>query len=339
MDFYGKRIATASSDRTVRVFDVAPTGERVQTGVCTGHEGAVWQCAWAHPQFGSLLATCGYDRRVLVFRESAGAGAGAPAAWVRVLAFEGHASSVNSVAWAPHEYGLHLACASSDGRVSVLSHRDDDAWDVATLADCPLGANAVAWAPYAASAPARRLAVAGCDGAVRVHAAPAAAGDRWALGATLARAGASREWLRDVAWCPAGAAGAGAGAADALLLAAASDDGSVSVWRAPARGAAAPAAEWAVTALPPFPAPVWRVSWSATGRLLAVSCADNSVTVWKEELSGATWQREAAAAGGKGGSARAGARARAKLTVPRAPTPPARPPAQRSRLFPSPREL
>jgi hypothetical protein len=30
-------------------------------------------------------------------------------------------SAVNSVAWAPHELGPLLACASSDGRVSVLS--------------------------------------------------------------------------------------------------------------------------------------------------------------------------------------------------------------------------
>ena len=45
-----------------------------------------------------------------------------------------------------------------------------------------------------------------------------------------------------------------------------------------------------MTSLPPFPAPVWRLSWSITGRLLAVSCGDNSVTLWKEDLSG-TWQQ------------------------------------------------
>jgi protein transport protein SEC13 len=29
---------------------------------------------------------------------------------------------------------------------------------------------------------------------------------------------------------------------------------------------------------------VWRVSWSLTGNILAVSSADNKVTLWKESL-------------------------------------------------------
>ena len=28
------------------------------------HEGPVWQVAWAHPKFGSILASCSYDRKV-----------------------------------------------------------------------------------------------------------------------------------------------------------------------------------------------------------------------------------------------------------------------------------
>jgi protein transport protein SEC13 len=32
-------------------------------------------------------------------------------------------SLVNSIAWAPHELGPILACASSDGKVSVLTYR------------------------------------------------------------------------------------------------------------------------------------------------------------------------------------------------------------------------
>lgn len=29
---------------------------------------------------------------------------------------------VNSICWAPHEYGLMLACGASDGAVSIISH-------------------------------------------------------------------------------------------------------------------------------------------------------------------------------------------------------------------------
>ena len=295
-------------------------GERIQSGECTGHEGAVWQAAWAHPQFGSLVATCGYDARVLVFRESASVQQGVPSTWVRVYAFEGHKASgefcyfhfhsvfyhsftpltffplsqpthppthpptyvVNSVAWAPPEFGLQLAAASADGRVSILTHREDDTWDVVTFSDCPMGCNAVSWAPYSSAAPLRRIAVAGCDGNVRLHCAEG--GGPWVN--EEQPLSVSAEWVRDVAWCPAGLALSASAAADALLFAACADDGRVTFFRQTPGSR-----EWAVSYLPAFKAPVWKVSWSVTGRLLAVSCGDNTVTVWKEDVSGSTWQQ------------------------------------------------
>jgi protein transport protein SEC13 len=66
MDYYGKRLATASSDRTVRVFDVAGQQQQLIAEL-KGHEGPVWQVAWGHPKFGSLLATCSYDRKVIIW--------------------------------------------------------------------------------------------------------------------------------------------------------------------------------------------------------------------------------------------------------------------------------
>ena len=35
-----------------------------------------------------------------------------------------------------------------------------------------------------------------------------------------------------------------------------------------------------------FGAPVWRLSWSVMGNVLAVSDANNAVTVWKESVDG-----------------------------------------------------
>ena len=51
------------------------------------HEGPVWQVTFAHPRFGTLLASCGYDRRVLVHREVT------PGQWVLLYKYEDHASS------------------------------------------------------------------------------------------------------------------------------------------------------------------------------------------------------------------------------------------------------
>jgi protein transport protein SEC13 len=39
-----------------------------------------------------------------------------------------------------------------------------------------------------------------------------------------------------------------------------------------------------------FEDPVWRVSWSVTGNILAVSSGDSNVTLWKETLDG-SWSQ------------------------------------------------
>lgn len=39
-------------------------------------------------------------------------------------------STVNSVCWAPHDYGLILACGSSDGAISLLTYTGEGQWEV-----------------------------------------------------------------------------------------------------------------------------------------------------------------------------------------------------------------
>lgn len=59
-----------------------------------------------------------------------------------------------------------------------------------------------------------------------------------------------------------------------------------------------PTSPWVKTPLKPsklpespekFPDVVWRVSWSLAGNILAVSCGDRTVTLWKENLQG-VWE-------------------------------------------------
>jgi protein transport protein SEC13 len=61
------------------------------------------------------LASCSYDKKVIIWKEVSQNN------WEKVYEYLNHDSSVNSVCWAPQDFGLMLACGSSDGAISVLS--------------------------------------------------------------------------------------------------------------------------------------------------------------------------------------------------------------------------
>jgi len=264
LDFYGRRLATASSDRTIKVFDVAGDSNALVAEL-KGHEGPVWQVQWAHPKFQSVLASASYDRTVIVWKETSQNN------WSEAYRHTAHELSVNGLSWAPHDCGLILACASSDGTVSVVTFRADASAEVAVKIQAhPAGVNAVSWSPYASTgaggSAGKRFVTAGCDNLVIV----------WRLsdmndwGRQHVLEGHS-DWVRDVAWAPS------VGGVP-HTIASAGQDRTVIIWREENT-------TWRKTLIQLEAVP-WRVSWSLTGNILAVSCDDNSVTLFKEAISG-----------------------------------------------------
>jgi protein transport protein SEC13 len=52
-----------------------------------------------------------------------------------------HSASINSLCWAPHEVGLVLATASSDGTIGIIEHSNGN-WTTSKVS-CP----AAPWCP------------------------------------------------------------------------------------------------------------------------------------------------------------------------------------------------
>lgn len=215
-----------------------------------------------------ILASCSYDGSVIVHKEQP------QNVWTKIFDHRVH-TSVNSISWAPHEMGLILACASSDGNVSILEYRDE--WVHSFFQNDSLGCNSVSWAPYSAlgsiledGSSVRRLVTGSCDNTVRIWSHNVQS-NKWQEESKQASPHA--DWVRDVAWAP-------NTAMPYNIIASCSEDRSVYIWKQTERNGM-----WVPSLMQSFDAPVWRVSWSVTGNVLAVSTGDHKVTLWKQSVT------------------------------------------------------
>jgi len=165
----------------------------------------------------------------------------------------------------------------------VLTRQQDDTWDAKIIREAhKTGVNAGSWAPVTGDpvatgeAPVMRLVTGGCDNMIKLWTFN---GAEWTeeQEPEPKQLSLHTDWVRDVAFAPS------LGAA-AAMFASCSQDKKVVIWTQ-----AADSAAWSYKVIT-FSCAVWRVSWSVTGNILAVSGGDNHVTLWKDNLLG-DWEQ------------------------------------------------
>lgn len=202
LDYYGKRLATCSSDKTIKLFEIEGTDNYKLITTLVGHEGPIWQVAWAHPKFGSILASCSYDGKALIWKEQP-----ETQQWSIIAEHTIHQASVNSVSWAPHELGAVLLCTSSDGKVSVVDFNDDGTTSHAIFDAHAIGVNSASWAPITTLSSSkdasslkqqRRFVTCGSDNLTKIWKYDPSTNNY----AEEAKLEGHTDWVRDVAWSP-----------------------------------------------------------------------------------------------------------------------------------------
>ncbi|KAJ8434975.1 hypothetical protein Cgig2_027818 [Carnegiea gigantea] len=125
IDYCGQHLASASSDTMVKIIALSSNSTLKTLATLLGHQGPVLQVAWPHPKFGSILASCSYEGRVIIWKEVN------QNEWAPARVFYEHKSFV--ISWARHELGLCLACGSPDGSITVLISWSDGGWDTSRI--------------------------------------------------------------------------------------------------------------------------------------------------------------------------------------------------------------
>jgi len=279
-----KMLATASEDRTIKVYDVTRNFLCVRT--LRGHTSDVLSVSWSPD--GRYLASGSGDTTVRIWDAKQG--------FKCITILRGHTEYVNSVSWSPD--GRYLVSASDDDTariwdakqnfkcIAMLRGHEDDVnwvdwspdgrylasgsggwgtkdysvriWDAKQAFECiaTLGGHtsyvlSVSWSPDG-----RYLASGGAwDKTVRIWDAK----QNFKCVATLR---GHSDWVSSVSWSP-----------DGRYLASASDDRTVRIWDAK-QGFKC------IVTLREHTGRVCSVSWSPNGRYLASGSADDTVRIW-----------------------------------------------------------
>ncbi|KAI8823056.1 WD40-repeat-containing domain protein [Fimicolochytrium jonesii] len=300
-DFYGKRLATCSSDQKIKVWDYDDeTGEWLPNDSWKGHDSSVLRITWAHPEYGQVFATCSIDRTIRVWEEQDQEAKNGGRRWAEKARLADSKGTVQDIKFAPTHLGLKFASCGADGIVRMYEAMDvmqlghwtlmDDI-EVVPGAKDPEGQMCLSWCPSRFQP--QMLAVG--HGFMLTHASPTTT--------QIYRLDPHNKWLphevltghtdvvTDVAWAP------NVGRSY-QLIATACKDKCVRIFKLVEEGgrgttgAAGFATGFATKAARKFrvltvatfsdhAAEVWRVEWNVTGTVLSSSGDDGKVRLWK----------------------------------------------------------
>jgi WD40 repeat protein len=85
------------------------------------HDAPVWKVRWANPEFGIILASCGFDKRINIWQEKKDDNKNK---WVSRAKIQDFSDSVEDISFCPKTYGLKLAATTLNGKMKIFELAD-----------------------------------------------------------------------------------------------------------------------------------------------------------------------------------------------------------------------
>lgn len=276
-DFYGKRLVTASSDQRLKVWNLNEETEKWELNdTWSAHESAILRVAWAHPEYGQVIASCSADRSVKIWEELEHEPRNSSRRWKEKISLSEARGVVQDIEFAPHHLGLKIATVASDGIVRVyeaIEVYDLSSWTLMESFEVgPAFAKETEGQyclSFAKSRFASQMLVVGCGKENIAKVFRLDQHNKWQATEVLA---GHHDIVRDVAFAP-------SFGRTFHLIATACKDGRVRIYRLTANGDS-----YDVELVGNFAdhgSEVWKVEWNVTGTILSSSGDDGKVRLWK----------------------------------------------------------
>lgn len=126
-----------SSDKCL-VFGINSDGQNNLIAQLSGHEGPIILASWAHPQFGSLIATAGIDGKIIFHRQGS-------KEWEKIY-FSEFKQTITSLSFNPKPALNVLQCAVgfADGNIQVITY-NQESWISNQVKAHSYGVSTIAW--------------------------------------------------------------------------------------------------------------------------------------------------------------------------------------------------
>lgn len=135
-DFYGRYVATCSSDQHIKVFKAdKETNKWELSDSWKAHDSSIVAIDWASPEFGRIIASVSYDKTLKIWEENPDQEECSGRRWNQLCILNDSQGALYDVKFAPPHLGLKLATIGNDGTLRVyeaLEPSDLRAWTLIT---------------------------------------------------------------------------------------------------------------------------------------------------------------------------------------------------------------
>ena len=168
-DYYNEKMAVCSSDRRIRIYKRINNSllNNIDTGVendnevkdklnnwelstsWEAHDAPVLKIIFSAPEFGSLLASCGYDKRVIIWQEKIEEG---KSIWISKTKFQDFSENVEDISFCNKTFGLKLAVCTVNGKIKIYEPKDYffyANWICKITKDINICCSSICWNPSA----------------------------------------------------------------------------------------------------------------------------------------------------------------------------------------------
>jgi len=115
-DFYCRKLAVGTSLGKIYIFENI-NGTPTKASEIIAHIGPIYKLSWSHPSFGPILASCGFDKKVNLFKIE-------NSKLEKLYEYEMHDNSVKTLKFSPSSNTLLLISGDLNGNIITCEYLD-----------------------------------------------------------------------------------------------------------------------------------------------------------------------------------------------------------------------